>query len=111
MAGNTEFHYIGIDVGTGSARACVIDHQGNIVGLASQSIKTWQPHPEFYEQSTKDIWNTSVRQSNKLYRKQVCSDPVSEVLLSMPHALWLFSAKRPTIRSLWVAQNAVVTRT
>ncbi|KAJ9492787.1 hypothetical protein VN97_g473 [Penicillium thymicola] len=58
MAGNTEFHYIGIDVGTGSARACVIDHQGNIVGLASQSIKTWQPHPEFYEQSTKDIWDS-----------------------------------------------------
>lgn len=58
MAGNTEFHYIGIDVGTGSARACVIDHQGNIVGLATQNIKTWQPHPEFYEQSTKDIWNS-----------------------------------------------------
>ncbi|KAJ5187255.1 hypothetical protein N7449_010249 [Penicillium cf. viridicatum] len=40
MAGNAEFHYIGIDVGTGSERACVINHQGNIVGLASQSIKT-----------------------------------------------------------------------
>ena len=25
-------HYIGIDVGTGSARACIIDGRGNIVG-------------------------------------------------------------------------------
>ncbi|KAJ5698407.1 hypothetical protein N7462_000412 [Penicillium macrosclerotiorum] len=58
--------YIGIDVGTGGARACVIDHNGNIVGLASQNIKTWQPHPEYYEQSTTDIWGsicTAVKQA------------------------------------------------
>ncbi|KAF3393935.1 hypothetical protein F1880_004818 [Penicillium rolfsii] len=55
-------HYIGIDVGTGIARACVIDHEGNIVGLASQGIKTWHPHPEFYEQSTTNIWD-SIRRS------------------------------------------------
>ncbi|KAJ5374075.1 hypothetical protein N7517_006081 [Penicillium concentricum] len=58
MESDIGLHYIGIDVGTGSARACVIDYQGNIVGLASQSIKTWQPHPEFYEQSTADIWSS-----------------------------------------------------
>jgi len=59
-------YYIGIDVGTGSARACVIDHNGDIVGLASQDIKTWQPHPEFYEQSTANIWESicaAVRQA------------------------------------------------
>ncbi|TQB71853.1 hypothetical protein MPDQ_007227 [Monascus purpureus] len=31
-------YYIGIDVGTGSARACVIDETGDIVGLASENI-------------------------------------------------------------------------
>ncbi|KAJ6009429.1 FGGY-family carbohydrate kinase [Penicillium canescens] len=45
-------HYIGIDVGTGSARACVINSQGNI------DIKTWQPYPEFYEQSIVNIWSS-----------------------------------------------------
>ncbi|PYH91373.1 Pentulose kinase [Aspergillus ellipticus CBS 707.79] len=51
-------YYIGVDVGTGSARACVVDHQGNIAGLASQDIKTWRPHPEYYEQSTSNIWDS-----------------------------------------------------
>lgn len=36
-------HYIGIDVGTGSARACIIDYSGEIKGLAAQEIKLWQP--------------------------------------------------------------------
>ncbi|CAL5869358.1 uncharacterized protein PFLUO_LOCUS3587 [Penicillium psychrofluorescens] len=49
-------HYIGIDVGTGSARACIIDSKGNIVGLASENIGLWQPEHGFYEQSTSDIW-------------------------------------------------------
>ncbi|KAJ6124871.1 hypothetical protein N7471_012188 [Penicillium samsonianum] len=50
-------HYIGIDVGTGSARACIIDGKGDIVGLASENIGLWQPEHGFYEQSTSDIWH------------------------------------------------------
>ncbi|PGH00493.1 hypothetical protein AJ79_08184 [Helicocarpus griseus UAMH5409] len=49
-------HYIGIDVGTGSARACIIDNKGDIVGLASENIGLWQPQQGYYEQSTTDIW-------------------------------------------------------
>ncbi|OJJ46343.1 hypothetical protein ASPZODRAFT_65990 [Penicilliopsis zonata CBS 506.65] len=49
-------HYIGIDVGTGSARACIIDEKGDIVGLASENIGLWQPQTGYYEQSTSDIW-------------------------------------------------------
>ncbi|KAF2483202.1 FGGY family of carbohydrate kinases [Neohortaea acidophila] len=49
-------HYIGIDVGTGSARACVINDKGDIVGLASENIQLWQPQTGHYEQSTTDIW-------------------------------------------------------
>lgn len=54
-------HYIGIDVGTGSARACIIDSSGEIKGLAAQEIKLWQPvsgyEASHYEQSTTDIWD------------------------------------------------------
>ncbi|KAM3493752.1 hypothetical protein MY3957_003012 [Beauveria namnaoensis] len=49
-------HYIGIDVGTGSARACIIDESGDIKALAAQDIKLWQPQTGYYEQSTTDIW-------------------------------------------------------
>ncbi|KAJ5096245.1 hypothetical protein NUU61_005601 [Penicillium alfredii] len=49
-------HFIGIDVGTGSARACIIDVKGDIVGLASENIGLWQPEQGYYEQSTSDIW-------------------------------------------------------
>lgn len=41
-------YYIGVDVGTGSARACVIDHNGDIVGLASENIGLWQPEKGYY---------------------------------------------------------------
>ncbi|KAL1879383.1 hypothetical protein VTK73DRAFT_7020 [Phialemonium thermophilum] len=54
-------YYIGIDVGTGSARACIIDSTGDIKALASENIKLWQPAGGYegshYEQSTTDIWN------------------------------------------------------
>ncbi|OPB39739.1 FGGY-family pentulose kinase [Trichoderma guizhouense] len=53
---NVQDHYIGIDVGTGSARACIIDETGDIKALASENIKLWQPENGYYEQSTTDIW-------------------------------------------------------
>ncbi|KAF2813709.1 Pentulose kinase [Mytilinidion resinicola] len=59
-------HYIGIDVGTGSARACIMNDQGDIVGLASETIGLWQPQTGYYEQSTTDIWRcicTSIRRA------------------------------------------------
>ncbi|KAK5680514.1 hypothetical protein LTS10_007444 [Elasticomyces elasticus] len=49
-------HYIGIDVGTGSARACIMNDKGDIVGLASENIGLWQPETGYYEQSTTNIW-------------------------------------------------------
>ncbi|KAK5118118.1 hypothetical protein LTR62_004165 [Meristemomyces frigidus] len=49
-------HYIGIDVGTGSARACIMNSKGDIVGLASENIGLWQPETGYYEQSTSNIW-------------------------------------------------------
>lgn len=41
-------HYVGIDVGTGSARACIINANGDIVGLASENIGLWQPQQGYY---------------------------------------------------------------
>ncbi|KAF8453646.1 hypothetical protein BGX38DRAFT_1176363 [Terfezia claveryi] len=45
MTGN---YYLGVDVGTGSARVCVIDDSGEINGLAVRDIKTWDEKADYY---------------------------------------------------------------
>ncbi len=47
---------IGIDVGSGSARAGVFTLQGAMLGSASQAIRSWRPQPGFVQQSSTDIW-------------------------------------------------------
>jgi FGGY-family pentulose kinase len=49
-------YYVGVDVGTGSARAGVFDEHGKRVGMASKAIQTWKPEHDFVEQSSDDIW-------------------------------------------------------
>ena len=39
-AETSKAHYIGIDVGSASARACVIDEDGELVSFAVQEINT-----------------------------------------------------------------------
>lgn len=48
--------FIGIDVGTGSARAGVFDEKGTLLGCATKAIKIWKPQADFVEQSSEDIW-------------------------------------------------------
>ncbi len=48
--------FIGVDVGTGSARAGIFDAAGKMLAHASQAIQLWYPEPEFVEQSSDDIW-------------------------------------------------------
>ena len=49
--------YVGVDVGTGSARACVIDQSGNMLSLAEKPIKREQLISNFITQSSREIWN------------------------------------------------------
>ena len=48
--------YLGIDVGTGSARAGVFTAGGRLLGQGVRSIHMWRPQPDFVEQSSDDIW-------------------------------------------------------
>ena len=48
---------IGVDVGTGSARAGVFALDGTLLGSASHPIALWQPRPDYAQQSSADIWS------------------------------------------------------
>ncbi len=48
--------YVGVDVGTGSARAGVFDDTGTLHGMGLRAIRTWTPAEDHVEQSSEDIW-------------------------------------------------------
>ena len=53
--------FLGLDVGTGSARAGVFTATGRMLGHATQPIKLWRPAPDFAEHSSDDIWAACCR--------------------------------------------------
>ena len=63
-------YFIGVDVGTGSARAGVFDDTGRCLGIGKKDILIFQDGGHFVEQSAEDIWasvcfaiNTAVGES------------------------------------------------
>ncbi len=60
LSGNDKV-YIGVDVGTGSARAGLFDVHGRLLGTAVHPIRTWYLPGEMVEQSSQDIWHACVQ--------------------------------------------------
>src|SRR5690625_4666141 len=63
---SNEEYFIGIDVGTGSARAGIFSSSGKMAAAASHPIKVWRPKTDFAEQSSEDMWKaiaSSVKQA------------------------------------------------
>ena len=59
-------HFLGIDVGTGSARAGLFDEQGTLLASAKADIAIWHEPGGIVEQSSNDIWRAvcaSVREA------------------------------------------------
>ncbi|MBZ9861007.1 FGGY-family carbohydrate kinase [Mesorhizobium sp. CA12] len=46
-----------VDVGTGSARAGILDARGNLLGRADHPIAMHQPKPDHAEHDSEDIWS------------------------------------------------------
>lgn len=49
-------YYVGVDVGTGSVRAALVDQKGTLLAFADQAINKWEPQFNHHEQSSEDIW-------------------------------------------------------
>lgn len=50
-------YFVGVDVGTGSARAALVDAHGRVQQMHVKAIQTWNPLTDHYEQSSEDIWS------------------------------------------------------
>lgn len=53
--------YVGLDVGTGSARAGVFNSEGHMLASETHPIEMWKPEVDFAEQSSEDIWQAVCR--------------------------------------------------
>lgn len=75
-----EYFFIGIDVGTGSARAGVFDATGKMISTVSHPIKMWRPKTDFVEQSSEDIWNSvSVSVKRSLSEANIHPDQIKGI--------------------------------
>ncbi|XP_027662824.1 FGGY carbohydrate kinase domain-containing protein isoform X3 [Falco rusticolus] len=61
-------YYVGIDVGSASVRAALVDRFGTVVAHADQPIQIWEPQPDHYEQSSADIWAACCSVTKKVVR-------------------------------------------
>lgn len=55
---NNNMYFVGVDVGTGSVRAALVDGTGQILKKSTNAIQTWNPEENFYQQSSEDIWRS-----------------------------------------------------
>lgn len=62
-------YFLGIDVGTGSARAGLFDRHGRMAGSAAVPIAMWKPAPDHVEQSSDDIWAACGRATRLALRR------------------------------------------
>ncbi|KAL0062626.1 hypothetical protein AAF712_010463 [Marasmius tenuissimus] len=56
----TQNYYIGVDVGTGSARASIVDDSGNTLASCTKDTVTYRDSDDhrIFEQSTNNIWDS-----------------------------------------------------
>lgn len=54
-------HFLGIDIGTGSTKAVMIDRDGKVIFSTSVSYPTLQPRDDFSEQAPELIWQAVVK--------------------------------------------------
>jgi ribulose kinase len=57
-------HYIGVDVGTTSARAGLFSKEGRLICAATHLIDVYKPKTDYYEHSSNNIWQVQKRHSN-----------------------------------------------
>ncbi|WP_319529701.1 FGGY-family carbohydrate kinase [uncultured Cohaesibacter sp.] len=68
-------YYIGIDVGTGSARAGLFDEDGTLLAAAKKPISIWKEAGDIVEQSSNDIWQAICHCTRNVLAEAKITDP------------------------------------
>ncbi|KAL4236088.1 hypothetical protein ACF0H5_004474 [Mactra antiquata] len=53
-------YFIGVDVGTSSVRAALVDENGKVHTTDTKQIQIWNPCPDYYQQSSENIWSAVI---------------------------------------------------
>lgn len=65
--------FLGIDVGTGSARAGIFDADGLRHGMGVSPFPMWKPHDDFVQQSSEAIWRACGEAVRAALKEAGCS--------------------------------------
>ena len=57
MGDTEQAYFVGVDVGTGSVRAALVDIKGKVHEVATKEITVHNPDTDRYVQSSADIWS------------------------------------------------------
>ncbi|XP_013194694.2 FGGY carbohydrate kinase domain-containing protein [Amyelois transitella] len=57
---SNEVYFVGVDVGSGSVRAALVDDRGHVLRTSVKELQTWKPKVNYYEQSSNDVWNCCI---------------------------------------------------
>lgn len=112
-------YVIGVDVGTGSARAGIFDETGKMHASESKAIRIHHPEPEWAEQSSDDIW-TAICLSTRacLAKTNISAQDISGISYSATCSLVLLdNSDAPLVLSdepgnwniiVWMDHRAIV---
>ncbi|XP_040216758.1 FGGY carbohydrate kinase domain-containing protein isoform X2 [Rana temporaria] len=64
--GEEALFYVGVDVGTASVRAALVNQAGTVVDQAEEPLEIWEPQSDHYEQSSADIWKACCAVTKKV---------------------------------------------
>jgi gluconokinase len=81
-----EPYVIGIDLGTGSAKAIAMNHAGDIIDSAQVGYPTLQPKPTYHEQAPELIWQAFVKCIARITSRQ-SKTPAAISLSSAMHSV------------------------
>lgn len=120
-------YVIGLDGGTGGARAIVADLSGNVLAMATQDYETRFPFPGWAEQQPEEWWRASclavrvaVRKAgiNPAHVLALCADGTSSTLVALdkeleptaPAILWMDNRASPQARRMMQTGDAALRR-